>query len=70
MSDAYRLRDDLWKWGQLCEAVRALDAVVDDLPPEEDAEARRLRDEVDALRVRVERRVLGPLGVEVPSDRE
>lgn len=61
MADA---REDLRCWAELCEAARALDAVVDSLPTHENEQARRLLVEVDMLRAGIEVRVLQPLGVE------
>ncbi|GAA2759819.1 hypothetical protein GCM10009872_51800 [Actinopolymorpha rutila] len=56
-------REDLWIWSNLVEAVRALDAVTDCLPPDEDDRAWALFREVDQLRADVERRIFSQLGL-------
>jgi hypothetical protein len=56
-------REELWVWSNLVEAVRALDAVTDRLPPEEDERAWALFRELDQLRADVEHRVFTQLGL-------
>jgi hypothetical protein len=62
-------RDELWIWSNLVEAVRALDAVTDSLPPQEDERAWRLFGELDQLRADVERRVFTELVCQTQSSR-
>ena len=58
------IRDDLRCWAELREAARALDAVLDSLPSEEDERARELLVQVERLRFEVETRVARALGIE------